>query len=486
MITIDYVLLIGATLILISIITAKLLDNIGIPTLLLFIGVGIAAGSEGLGGISFNDPALAQSIGIVALLFILFSSGLDTDWKESKTVFLPALSLATFGVIATAVIVALFVMLIFETPFLWSLLIGAIISSTDAAAVFAVLRMGNISLKGKIKPLLELESGSNDPMAVFLTIGIIELLLTPEKSSFSILILFFQQIGLGAIIGLAGGKMIVYFINKLNFSYEGIYPVFSLALAVIVYSLTAVFGGSGFLAIYIAGLILGNSQMIQKRALIRFFDGLAVLSQIAMFLTLGLLVFPSNLIYVIGSGLLLSFILIFVARPISVFISLLPFGYTIKEKLLVSWVGLRGAVPIVLATFPLLYGIERSYLIFNVVFFVVITSSLLQGWSLNVVAKWLGLSLPFAGKKKMQLEFSNEMQGDTDIVEIIVPGNSDMIGKQIVDLNFPEDTRIILIVRDNHNIVPSGSTLIEEGDILTILINKQNTSAIHDIISSTH
>lgn len=486
MISIDYLLLIGAVLILISIITAKLLDNIGIPTLLLFIGVGIAAGSEGLGGISFNDPALAQSIGIVALLFILFSSGLDTDWRESKAVFLPAVTLATFGVVATAIIIALCVMLIFETSFLWSLLIGAIISSTDAAAVFAVLRMGNISLKGKIKPLLELESGSNDPMAVFLTIGTIELLLTPEKSFFSILIFFIQQIGLGAFVGLAGGKMIVYFVNRLNFSYEGIYPVFSLTLAVIVYSLTAVFGGSGFLAIYIAGLVLGNSQMIQKRALIRFFDGLAVLSQIAMFLTLGLLVFPSNLIYVIGSGLLLSLMLIFVARPVSVFISLIPYKYTIKEKILVSWVGLRGAVPIVLATFPLLYGVEKSYLIFNVVFFVVITSSLLQGWSLNVVAKWLGLSLPYVGKKKMQLEFSNEMQGDTDIVEIIVPENSDMSGKQIVDLNFPDDTRIILIVRDNHNIVPSGSTLIEEGDILTILINKQNTSAIHDIISATH
>lgn len=486
MISIDFLLLIGAVLILVSIISSKLLHNLGIPTLLLFIGVGIAAGSEGFGGIEFDDPALAQSIGIVALLFILFSSGLDTDWKESKPVFWPAFSLATVGVIITALIIAAFIMLIFGTTFWWSFLIGAIISSTDAAAVFAVLRMGNITLKKKIKPLIELESGSNDPMAVFLTISIIELLINPEKTALSFLIFFFQQLGFGTIIGWAGGRLMVYFVNKLNFSYEGIYPVFALAIAVIIYSLTAVIHGSGFLAIYIAGLVIGNSQLIQKRALIRFFDGLAVLSQIAMFLTLGLLVFPTKLIQITGIGLLLSAILIFIARPVSVFLSLLPFRYKIKENMLISWAGLRGAVPIVLATFPLLYGIEGSDVIFNLVFFVVITSSLLQGWSLKLVAKWLGLSLPFVDKKKTQLEFSNEMQTDTDIIEIIVPDNSDMCGKQIVDLNFPNDSRIILIVREDHNIVPSGSTTIEAGDILSILINKQNTEVIHDIISSTH
>jgi len=485
LITIDYLLLIGAVLILISIVTSKILDNIGIPTLLLFIGVGIIAGSEGLGGIVFNDPALAQSIGIVALLFILFSGGLDTDWRESKGVSAPAMTLATAGVLLTAFIVAAFLTIVLDTPFLWSLLIASIISSTDAAAVFAVLRMGNISLKGKLKPLIELESGSNDPMAVFLTVGTIELLINPEKTILSSVLFFLQQMGFGAIVGLAGGKLMVYFINKLNFSYEGIYPVFALSLAIIIYSLTAVIGGSGFLAIYIAGLVIGNSQLIQKRALIRFFDGLAVLSQIAMFLTLGLLVFPSNLIKVLGEGLLLSAILIIIARPVSVFISLAFFKYNIREKVLISWVGLRGAVPIVLATFPLLYGISNSNMIFNLVFFVVITSSLLQGWSLNLVAKWLGLSLPYEAKKKMQLEFSNEMQRDTDIIEIIVPENSEMRGKQIVDLNFPEDSRIILIVRNDKNIVPSGGTLIEAGDILTILINKENSAAIHDIISAT-
>lgn len=457
----------------------------GIPTLLLFIGVGMLAGSEGIGGINFNDAGLAQSIGIVSLLFILFSGGLDTNWKESKVVSIPAFTLATVGVLATALLIAVSVMLIFNTSFLWGLLIGSIISSTDAAAVFAVLRIGNISLKGRLKPLLELESGSNDPMAVFLTISTIELLISPEKTFLSQTLFFVQQIGLGAFIGLLGGKAMVFFINRLNFSYEGIYPVFSLSLAVIVYSLTAVTGGSGFLAIYIAGLVLGNSQIIQRRTLLRFFDGLAVLSQIAMFLTLGLLIFPSNLINVWGYGLLLAAILIFVARPVGVFLSLIPFNFKFKELVFISWVGLRGAVPIVLATFPLIYGIKNSDLIFNLVFFIVITSSLLQGWSLNLSAKLLGLAEPFVPKKKTQIEFSNETQIDTEIFEVIVNENSGMCGKQIVDLDFPNDSRIILIVRNDQNIIPAGNTIIEPGDLLSILVNKQNRDAIHDILALT-
>jgi cell volume regulation protein A len=481
--SIDYLLLIGAVLILISIISAKFFHNIGIPTLLLFIGVGMLAGSEGLGGIYFDDAKLAQSIGIISLVFILFSGGLETNWSESKQILKPAFLLASLGVLLTATIIGLFIMWILDTSFLWGFLVGSIISSTDAAAVFSVLRAGNINLKSRLKLLLEFESGSNDPMAIFLTIGTIELLLAPETSFLNLILLFSLQIGLGAGIGIIGGNLIVYLLNRLNFLTEGIYPIFALAISILVYSLTAVLGGSGFLAIYIAGIIMGNMQFIHKKSLIRFFDGLAVLSQIAMFLTLGLLVFPSELLKVVGVGLLLSFILIFVARPISVFLTLLPFKLPFKEKVFTSWVGLRGAVPIVLATFPLLLGVENSMLIFDLVFFIVLTSVLVQGWSINVFAKLLKLAEPLKKKRNTPLEFKSEEAGETELLEFFVPHNSRISGKQIVDLNFPEQSRIIIIVRDDKNIIPIGATILEGGDILSILLNKKNRDEIRNIIS---
>jgi potassium/hydrogen antiporter len=445
--TIDILILIGAALIIISILIAKLFHNIGVPTLLLFIGVGMLAGSEGIGGIYFDDASLAQSVGIIALVFILFSGGLDTNWSESKKVSKPALLLATAGVFITAVVIAIFVMIIFDTSFLWGLLVGSIISSTDAAAVFSILRTGNIQLKGKLKPLLELESGSNDPMAVFLTIGTIELLLFPEKTFLDIVLIFFVQLGIGAAIGFFGGKFTGYLINKLNFFYEGLYPIFALSSALLVYALSSVVGGSGFLAIYIAGIVLGNMNFVHKKSLNRFFDGLSVLGQITMFLTLGLLVFPSDLISVIGVGLLLSAVLIFIARPVSVFITLIPFKFNLKEKVFTSWVGLRGAVPIILATFPLLAGVTNSGLIFDLVFFIVLTSALLQGWSINFIARLLKLAEPVTKKISIPLEFTSDLKTDTELEEIILPYNSKTDGRQIVDLDFPENIRIVLIIR---------------------------------------
>jgi cell volume regulation protein A len=479
----DFLLMIGAILILVSILIAKWLTNIGIPNLLLFIGVGILAGSEGLGGIYFDNSSLAQSIGVIALVLILFSGGLETDWKESKPILKPAFSLATIGVILTAVITGCFVMIIFDTTFLWGLLVGSIVSSTDAAAVFSILRSGNVSLKGKLKPLLELESGSNDPMAVFLTIGTIELLLSPEKTVFNLLLIFVFQIGLGVVFGLAGGKLLIFLLNRLRFFYEGIYPVFALALAFLVYSCAAVTGGSGFLAIYIAGIVLGNSSFVHKKALVRFFDSLAVLSQITMFLTMGLLLFPSQLCYVAAEGLLLSFILIFIARPLGIFLTLIPFRFSFKEKFFTSWVGLRGAVPIILATFPLLSGIVNSHLIFNLVFFIVLTSALLQGWSINWVARLLKLSEPMQVKKSVPIEFSPDENDNTELMEFVIPFNSAMAGEQIVNLNFPDDSRIILIVRNEKNIIPSGGTILEHGDVLSVLVNKNNAEALKKVFA---
>lgn len=478
---IDILLLIGTVLVIISILIAKVFHNIGIPTMLLFILVGMLAGSEGLGGIYFNDASLAQSIGIIALVFILFSGGLDTNWSQSRQITKPAFLLATIGVLITAVIIGVCVMFIFNTSFLWGLLVGSIISSTDAAAVFSVLRTGNIQLKGKLRPLLELESGSNDPMAVFLTVGSIELLLSPEKTFLNILLMFFIQVGVGGVFGFGGGKLMTYLLNKLNFFYEGLYPIFALSLAILIYSLTSVIGGSGFLAIYVAGIILGNNNFIHKKSLIRFFDGLSVLAQITMFLTLGLLIFPSDLLDVIGIGLLVSIVLIFIARPIGVFLTLLPFDFSIKEKFFTSWVGLRGAVPIILATFPLLANITDSHIIFDLVFFIVLTSALLQGWSINFIAKLLGLAEPFSKKIYIPLEFTSDIRNDTELIELIVPFNSKINGKQIVDLTFPADSRIVLIIRDDKNLIPVGTTIIIEGDLLLLLTNKHNKDSIKEI-----
>ncbi len=484
MAAIDILLLIGAILIIISILISRLFRNSGLPTMLLFIIVGMLAGSEGIGGIYFDNTLLAQSIGIIALVLILFSGGLDTKWTESKSVFKPAVLLATVGVIITAVITAVCVMLIFNTSFLWGLLVGSIISSTDAAAVFSVLRSGNLELKGKLKPLLELESGSNDPMAVFLTVATIELLLSPGGTFLHMVYIFFVQISLGIALGFSGGKVMAYLINKLNFFYEGIYPIFALSLALLIYSLTAVIGGSGFLAIYIAGIILGNVGFVHKKSLIRFFDGLSWLSHIAMFLTLGLLVFPSGLIPIIGVGFILSAVLIFIARPLSVFITFIPFKFNFKEKAFTSWIGLRGAVPIILATFPLIAGVANARLIFYLVFFIVLTSALIQGWSINFVSKLLNLSKPIPKKISIPLEFTSDIKDDTELVEIIVPYNSKTDGKQIVDLNFPGDSRIVLVIREDKNIIPAGGTILKGGDTLLFLVNKNDNVSLKEIFSS--
>jgi potassium/hydrogen antiporter len=478
---IDYLLLSGSLLVIISVLMAKFFDNVGVPTLLLFIVVGMLAGSEGPGGIFFDDPDLAQSIGIIALIFILFSGGLDTKWTDTKAVLNPSFTLATLGVFLTALIIGVFITFIFKVDFLLGFLVGSIISSTDAAAVFSILRTRRIGFKGKLRELLELESGSNDPMAIFLTIGTIQLIRSPETGIFDLLLLFVMQIGIGGGMGFILGKVIIFSMNKLKFRYEGFYPVFVIAGCILIYSLTAVLGGSGFLAVYIAGILIGNAIVVHKNGTLRFFDGLAVLSQITMFLSLGLLVFPSQLISITGIGLLTAGILIFIARPISVFLSLTIFGYNWKEKTLVSWVGLRGAVPIILATFPLIAKIESANLIFDVVFFVVITSVVIQGMTITPVTRMLKLSKPEKSKDKIPLQLDQVEGSDMELIDLIVPFSSGMTGKSIVELGFPDDCRIVLIWRDNQSIIPTGTTVLEPADTLLILVNNKNIDKLRKI-----
>ncbi len=390
----DEGLLISSVLLLLSILAWKVSNRLGIPALLLFLAIGMLAGSDGPGGIYFDNAFVAQSVGVVALAFILFAGGLDTQWKTVRPALGAALVLSTLGVLLTAVVVAIFALFILHFSFLDGLLLGAIISATDAAAVFSVLGARSLKLSGKLLPLLELESGMNDPMAVFLTIGLTSLLTNPQESVFTVIVLFVQQMGVGAICGLLLGCGVILLISRLKLDEEGLYPVLTIALVLFTYGLTATLGGSGFLAVYLVGLLLGNSSVQRVDRLTRFHDGLAWLMQIGMFLVLGLLIFPSRLPAVIVSGLLITGVAVFIARPVSVLIVLLPVKMSLREKLFVSWVGLRGAVPIVLATFPLLADLHNASFLFDLVFFVVFASVLLQGTSVPLVAKWLGVVMP--------------------------------------------------------------------------------------------
>ncbi len=387
-------ILVAAVLLLVSILLSKISGWLGIPSLLVFLGIGMLAGSDGPGGIYFDNAELAQAIGVLALAFILFAGGLDTRWQLVRPVLKSALSLSTLGVLITAAVIGFTAFFLLHFSLLEGLLLGAIISSTDAAAVFSLLRARNLRLKERLGPLLELESGSNDPMAVFLTIGLIHLIDDPSASVLSLLVLFFQQMGIGLALGLLMGTGAVMLISRLHLEVEGLYPVLTIALVLLTYGLTAILNGSGFLAVYLLGLRLGNSTLHRRGLLTRFHDGLAWLMQITMFLVLGLLVFPSRLPEVALSGLLISACLIFVARPLSVLVSLAFARMKLPETLFVAWVGLRGAVPIVLATYPLLAGLPRASALFDLVFFIVLTSVLLQGTSLAAVARFLGVTVP--------------------------------------------------------------------------------------------
>ncbi len=464
MIPFEYYLLGVAVLLLLSIISSKASSRLGLPTLLLFLVIGMLAGSEGPGGIYFDDPRLAQSLGVIALIFILFSGGLDTKWNEIRPVLLRGILLSTLGVMLTAIIVGYGIASLLGFSLLESLLLAAIISSTDSAAVFSILRSKQISLKGELKPLLELESGSNDPMAIFLTTSLIGLILSPTASPIALLPMFMQQMALGAVCGYFMGKAMAHIINHIRLDYQGLYPILTVSLVLIIYGITYVLGGNGFLAVYLAGLTLGNYSFIHKRSLMHYHDSMAWLMQIVMFLTLGLLVFPSQLIPIAGIGLLICFLLMFMARPISVLLCLLPFRkMSLNERVMISWVGLRGAVPIILATFPLISGIRNADVIFNIVFFVVLTSILVQGSTLPFIARRLGVEAPFK-----PLPDYPETAGWEPLIRLKVLPGSAAAGKQIADLNLPDDIWIAVLRRDGHPIRPSGSTVLQAGDILSV------------------
>jgi cell volume regulation protein A len=476
--TLELVFIGIAVLFLISIIANKFSERLGVPALLIFLIVGMLAGSEGPGGIPFDDPTLAQLIGIIALAYILFSGGLDTRWEEIQPVLWQGIALSTIGVVLTAVLLGAFAVLVLGFSPLTGLLLGAVVSSTDAAAVFSILRTARARLKGNLRPFLEFESGSNDPMAVLLTTGIIGLILTPGSSIFDLVPTFVQQMAVGGLMGYGLGRFTVWLINRIKLETEGLYPVLTLAMVLLVYGLTSVVGGNGFIAVYLAGLIIGNSVIVHKKSLIRFYDGIAWLMQIVMFLALGLLVFPSQLASAFVPGLLAALFLILIARPVAVLLTLLPWKMPMNEKALVSWVGLRGAVPIILATYPLVAGVPDADAIFNIVFFIVIFSALVHGTSIPSVARWLGLAAPLEETGKLSREFDVDPDTPSELLELVIPSDSSAVGKQVVDLGLPKGTLIILMQKGDERFVPVGSTVIGARDTLLLLTTDEMMESV--------
>ncbi|MGB2579281.1 cell volume regulation protein A [Elusimicrobium simillimum] len=387
----EYIMLAGSVMIMLSIVASKMSSRFSIPVLAVFLFVGMLAGSEGIGKIQFDNVDFAKTLGIIALSFILFSGGLDTNFKRTRIVMWPAITLASVGVLLSAVIVGLLVWLVLGRGMMESFLLGAVISSTDAAAVFSILRSRNVKLRGTLKPLLELESASNDPSAVFLTIIVIQIMTMPTLNFASVTILFLKQIFWGVTLGLGISRLLEVIIRRLDLQYEGLYPVLTFSFVLFTYSITSLLDGNGFLAVFLMGLNLSRFDLRHKSNLITFHDSIAWLMQAVMFLTLGLLVYPSRLMDVALEGIVVALILFFIARPIAVFACLKPFGNTLKEKILISWVGLRGAAPIVLATFPLTEHVKGAEFIFNIVFFVVLLSVLIQGTTITGVARKLDL-----------------------------------------------------------------------------------------------
>jgi cell volume regulation protein A len=480
----ENILLIGSLMLILSVLTTKTSARFGIPTLLLFLVVGMLAGSNGPGGIQFADPRLVQFIGSLSLCFILFSGGLDSRWQDVKPIIGPGILLSTLGVLITTGLVGVFAMMVAGFTLIEGLLLGAIVSSTDAAAVFSIIRSMGVGLKGHLRPLLEFESGSNDPMAYFLTIAFIYLIVHPGASFVELIPMFLQNMVLGAVMGFVMGKVMHFIFLRIRLDIDGLYSVLLIAMVLFTFSITDFIGGNSFLAVYISAFVLGNKDFLHKRSLTKHFEGSAWLMQIVLFLTLGLLVNPSQIFPLAGIGLLIALFLIFVARPLSVHFCLRLFGINHRTRAFVSWVGLRGAVPIVFATYPLTAHITKAPLIFNLVFFITITSVMIQGTTLTRVARWLHLLVPDKSRKKSLLDKELASKIKSLVVEFDVLPGFYCIGKSIMDIGVPRNVMIVMVNRNDALITPENITFIEPYDKLMIMAeNKDRLEEIYRNLS---
>lgn len=480
MITAENILLVGSVLIFTSILISKTGYRFGIPTLLLFLLVGMAFGSDGL-GIQFNSASDAQFIGMMALSIILFSGGMDTRYSDIKPVLKQGILLSTVGVLVTTLLTGLFIYFLsnhtqanIELTLLVSLLLAATISSTDSASVFSLLRSQRMNLKYNLRPMLELESGSNDPMAYMLTIVLIQVI--GSGSNFDIVIILkdlFLQFLFGGVLGYAFGKFSVWLINKIELSNSSLYPILLLSIIFITFTLTDLVKGNGYLAVYIAGMIVGNARLAYRKETNTFMNGLTWLFQIIMFLTLGLLVNPHEMIDIAVTALLIGIFMILIARPVSVFLCLLPFkGISNKARIFISWVGLRGAVPIIFATYPVIAQIPGSNQLFNTVFFITLLSLIIQGMTISKMARWLKLDLP---EEKEGNEFGVELpeEIDTHLNDITLTEDMLTVGNRLADMNIPKGTLVMLIKRGNEFIIPNGQIELHAGDKLLVMSEKK-------------
>ena len=447
-------MIISSLVLLISITSSKVLYKFGVPILLIFIGLGMIFGSDGIVGIYFSDYELTKEISSIALVIIMFYGGFGTNWSMAKPSALQSILMSTLGVIITATLTGLFSHIVLKITLLEGLLIGAVVASTDAASVFAILRSQKLNLKGSLAPLLEVESGSNDPVAYMATLS-------------TLFPMVIKQIVFGLLVGILLAKCTIFFIKNLKFEIKGFYPIFILAIAILSYSLSESLGGNGYLSVYMSGIIIGNSSHLPyKKSLFQFFDCISWIMQIVLFFMLGLLSFPSKFINIIGISVSISIFMILVARPVATFITLYPFKYSIKEKLFISWVGLRGAASIVFAIYATTYGVNMTYDIFHIVFFVALFSVSIQGTLLPKFAKKLDL----VDNNTLVLKTFNDYASDIDrqLIEVNITPDSKLVNKSIADADISEDILILMIKRRGKTIVPKGVTIIEDGDVLVV------------------